>query len=114
MHEFSIADALATQVLRHAPAGALVRSVEIRDGAMRGLEPEALEMSWQAVTHGTSMEGCTLAVDQRPWTLTCGECGRSWSSPVPFAECECGNSAPTPVGGDELELVSITVDEEEH
>ncbi len=113
MHEFSIAEALASQVLRHAPAGALVRGVEIRVGALRGLEPEALQMSWQAVTYGTAIAGSTLSVDQRPWTITCSNCGRSWSSPKPFVDCVCGSASPTPVGGDELDLVSITIDEEE-
>jgi hydrogenase nickel incorporation protein HypA/HybF len=113
VHEFSIAEALASQVLRHAPAGALVRGVEIRVGALRGLEPEALQMSWQAVTHGTAIAGSTLSVDQRPWTITCSNCGRSWSSPKPFVDCVCGSASPTPVGGDELDLVSITIDEEE-
>src|SRR5664280_793489 len=113
MHEFSIAEALATQVLRHAPAAAQVRSVQIRVGALRGLEPEALEMSWEAVTHDTPIAGCALAVDQLPWTVTCSDCGRSWSSPKAFVDCACGNSSPNPVGSDELDLVSITVDEEE-
>ena len=113
VHEFSIAEALASRVLEYAPAGAIVRDVEIVVGAMRGLEPEALQMSWEAVTHGTAIAGSTLTVDQLPWTITCSNCGRSWSSPKPFVDCSCGNVAPTPTGSDELDLVSITVDEEE-
>ena len=113
MHEFSIAEALVGQVLRHAPAGACVREVEIQVGVLRGLEPEAMTMSWEAVTQDTPIAGAVLHMDVRPWTITCGECGRTWESPVPFVECACGNVSPTPVGGDELNLVSITVDEEE-
>ena len=113
VHEFSIAEALLAQVLRHAPTGAQVREVEIRVGALRGIEPEALQMSWEAVTHETAVAGCTLKMDLQPWTITCPECGRSWTSPIPFVDCTCGNTAPTPVGGDELDLVSMTVDEEE-
>ena len=113
VHEFSIAEALASRVLEYALAGAIVRDVEIVVGAMRGLEPEALQMSWEAVTHGTGMAGCTLSVEQRPWTITCSNCGRSWTGPKPFVDCVCGNTSPTPVGSDELDLVSITVDEEE-
>ena len=113
VHEFSIAEALASRVLEYAPAGAIIRDVEIVVGAMRGLEPEALQMSWEAVTHGTAIAGSTLTMDQLPWTITCSNCGRSWSSPKPFVDCSCGNVAPTPTGSDELDLVSITVDEEE-
>ena len=113
MHEFSIAEALLAQVLKHAPAGACVSDVEIRVGALRGLEPEALQMSWQAVTLGSAIEGALLTVDRLPWTITCSECGRSWESRVPFVSCECGNATPSPVGGDELDLISMTIDEDE-
>ena len=113
VHEFSIAEALATQVLRHAPARGVVREVEIRVGALRGLEPEAMNMSWEAVTHDTALAGSVLRMDLRPWTLTCPACGRAWESPVPFAECECGETSPRPTASDELDLISMTVDEEE-
>ncbi len=113
MHEFSIADALAAQILRRAPAGRRVREVEIRVGALRGLEPAAMEMCWEAVTHDTALAGSVLVMDMRPWTLTCPACGRAWESPVPFAECSCGEASPRPTAGDELDLVSMTVDEDD-
>ena len=105
MHEFSIAEALAAQVLRHAPASGRVSEVEIRVGALRGLEPEAMKMCWDAVTHDTPLAGSVLRIDLRPWTLTCPACGRALESPVPFAECSCGEASPRPTAGDELDLV---------
>ena len=113
VHEFSIAEALAAQVQRHAPAGGQVREVEIVVGALRGLEPDALRMSWEAVTHGTPIAGATLRIDLRPWSIACGSCGRTWTSPVPFVTCACGDPAPVPTAGDELDLVALTIDEEE-
>jgi hydrogenase nickel incorporation protein HypA/HybF len=112
VHEFSIADALATQVILHAPAGRRVREVEIRVGALRGLEPEAMEMCWDAVTHDTVLAGSVLVMDIRPWSLACPSCGRVWESPVPFADCVCGEVAPRPTATDELDLVSMTVEDE--
>ncbi len=113
VHEFSIAEALAAQVQRHAPAAGRVREVEISVGALRGLEPEALQMCWEAVTHDTPIAGSILRVDLRPWSIACSSCGRTWTSPVPFVACACGDPAPVPTAGDELELVALTVDEEE-
>ena len=113
MHEFSIAEALAAQILRRAPAGRRVREVEIRVGALRGLEPEAMKMCWDAVTHDTALTGSILVMDMRPWSLACPACGRVWESPVPFAECSCGEASPRPTAGDELDLVSMTVDGDE-
>jgi hydrogenase nickel incorporation protein HypA/HybF len=113
VHEFSIAEALAEQVLGHAPVRGRVSQVEIRVGALRGLEPEAMNMSWDAVTFETSLAGSVLVMDMRPWTLTCPACGRAWDSPVPFAECSCGEASPRPTAGDELDLVSMTVEEDD-
>jgi hydrogenase nickel incorporation protein HypA/HybF len=111
VHEFSIAEALATQVATYAPATGRIRIVEIRVGALRGLETESLAMCWQAVTGGTPLDGSTLEVEQLPWTLDCGMCGRTWTSPVPFVTCECGNESPAPTAGDELNLVAISYDD---
>ena len=112
MHEFSIAEALVGQVQRHARPGARIREIEIVVGALRALEPESLQVCWQAVTGGTDLEGSTLTIDQRPWTLHCPQCGREWTSAVPFETCECGNPAPDPRGTDELDLVAITIEED--
>ena len=113
MHEFSIAEALAGQVLRHAPASARIREVEIRVGVLRGLEPEAMAMSWEAVTMETPLAGSKLVMDLRPWQIACAQCGRAWTSATPYGPCECGNDSPTPTGGDELDLISMTVEEDD-
>jgi hydrogenase nickel incorporation protein HypA/HybF len=113
VHELSIAEALAAQVLSHAPAGARVREVEIRIGAMRGLEPDSLGMCWEAVTFGTPMAGSSLKMDLLPWSIRCSVCGREWTSPVPFVSCACGNPTPAPLGTDELDLIAITVDQDD-
>jgi hydrogenase nickel incorporation protein HypA/HybF len=109
MHEFSIAEAIATEVNKLAPA-CRVTAVEVRIGALRGLEAESLRMCWEAATHDTSLAGSQLEVDQRPWTIACADCGRTWESRVPFVPCACGNPAPAPTAGDELQVVSVTVE----
>jgi hydrogenase nickel incorporation protein HypA/HybF len=112
VHEFSIAEALAAQVARHTPAGRVV-VVELRVGPLRGIEPEALRMCWEAVTHATPLEGAVLEVESLPWSITCESCGRSWASAAPFVTCTCGDANTRPTGGDELDLVAITVDDGE-
>jgi hydrogenase nickel incorporation protein HypA/HybF len=112
VHEFSIAQALAGQVLRYAPPSGRVRGVKIRVGPLRGIEPESLRMCWEAVTIGTPIAESVLDVDLRQWSIRCPTCGRSWDSPVPFVTCTCGEAEPVPQGGDELDLVSLTVDED--
>jgi hydrogenase nickel incorporation protein HypA/HybF len=111
VHELSIAASIADQVGRHAPALGRVRAVEIRVGALRGLETTSLELCWQAVTHGSALAGSQLVVDQLPWSLACPTCGRTWSSAVPFVSCSCGEPAPHPTGSDELDLVALSVED---
>ncbi len=111
VHEFSIAEALAAQVRRNAPPGAIVREVEIRVGPLRGLDPDAMAMCWDAVTHDTPLAGAVLRIDSIPWTITCPGCGRTWSESVPFVECPCGEPNAVPSGGDELDLIALVVDE---
>ena len=112
VHEFSLAEALAAQVALYAPAGGRVLEVEIRVGALRGLEPEAMRMCWDAVTYQTPLAGSNLLMDARPWSLACPACGRQWESPVPFVDCECGEQSPNPTADDELLLVAISTEDD--
>jgi hydrogenase nickel incorporation protein HypA/HybF len=112
VHEYAIAQAIADQVHRHAAAPGRVREVEIRVGALRGLEPESLRLCWEAVTFDTPLAASVLRVDLRPWSLTCPACESTWTSPVPFVTCACGEVAPAAQGGDELELVALVVDDD--
>jgi len=112
MHELSIAEAIEAQARLHAPPGGRIRSVEIRVGALRGLERTSLEMCWQAVTQESPLAGSELVVEMLPWQIDCPSCGRSWTSPVPFVTCSCGEERPNPTASDELDLISMTVEEE--
>lgn len=111
MHEMSIAQALLEVVRSHTPPGATVRAVRVLAGPMRAIEPLALRWAWQALTDGTPLGGAALELDQPPWTLHCDACGRRFESEDLFAACACGGATPRPVGGDELRVVSLTVDE---
>ncbi len=108
MHEFHLAEALADQVRKVAPSQATVTDVQVRLGPQRVVEPESLRMGWESVTLKTPLEGVALDIDQEQWSLLCSECGRSWTSETRFVACPCG-ATPKAMGGDDLQLVSITV-----
>lgn len=110
MHELSIAEALLEQVCRHTPAGAKVRSVTVRVGPLRGIEPDAMRMGWNAVIPGTVCHSAELCLEMLPWQLSCPQCRRRWSSDELYVLCECGCAMPHPVGGNELDLMSLDVD----
>lgn len=111
MHELSIAQALVELAREHVPPRAIVRSIKLKVGPMRGIEPTALHWAWQSAIAGTVLDGSVLDLDMLQWTLTCPKCQRQWTSADLFAVCHCGYDRPNPSGGDELQLVALTVDD---
>jgi hydrogenase nickel incorporation protein HypA/HybF len=111
MHELSIAQALMDLAVSHAPAGAVVRSLRICAGPLRGIDPEALRWAWSSVTAGHALHEAELDVQLLPWRLRCPRCAVEWTSDLPDSPCSCGCDAAYPVGGDELRLDSLEVDD---
>ncbi len=110
MHELSIAEALLEQVRRHTPPGGRVRRIKLRVGPLRGIEPEAMLVGWRAATAGTDCDSAELCMEMLPWTLCCPQCQRQWTSDELYVSCDCGCCVPHPVGGNELDLMSMDVD----
>lgn len=111
MHELSLATAVFDLARQHTPAGAIVRCVKLRAGPMRGVEPTAMQWAWASLLPGTELEHAELELEILPWTLHCPACSRQWQSDELFVPCSCGYERPNPVGGDELQLISLTVDD---
>ncbi len=111
MHELSIARSLLGLVRDNVPDGALVKSVLVCVGPLQAIEPDAMQFAWHAATDDTEFDGAELSLTLLPWELHCLECGRNWSSENWSDPCTCGSCRVDPVGGDELTLISIDVDE---
>jgi len=111
MHELSIARSLLGLVQENVPSDAAVRSVLVRVGPLQAIDPGAMQLAWHAATDDTVLDGAELSLTLVPWELCCRECGRSWSSENWSDPCTCGSCRVDPVGGDELMLISIDVDE---
>ncbi|MCC6581771.1 MAG: hydrogenase maturation nickel metallochaperone HypA [Phycisphaeraceae bacterium] len=111
MHELSLAEAVLEIVRRHAPTDATVRKVRLEAGPMRGIDRDSMDWAWRSATSGTRCDGADLDLILLPWKMHCPECGRDWETEELFVVCECGCNRPHPVGGDELRVVSLDVDE---
>jgi hydrogenase nickel incorporation protein HypA/HybF len=110
MHELSIARALLNLAAQRVPPGSRLRTVRLRAGALRCIDPVALHWAWQAATQGAAARACSIELIQLPWRICCEDCGQTFDSDRPFAPCPCGGSRQRPVGGDELILESIDVE----
>lgn len=111
MHELSIAQSILELALERTPAGTALRSVLVRAGPMRGIDPEAMELAWRSVTEGTPHAGVRLELDLPPWALRCPACGVEFEAAELHVPCRSCGGFGTPLGGDELTLMSLTVEE---
>lgn len=113
MHEFSIASALLDLVRRHLPPRGRLKRVIIEAGPLQGIDRQAMEWAWRAVTDGTGLEQAAIEIIFTPWWLHCPACGNEYAAEELATPCVCGADSSHPVGGDELRLMSLTVDEPE-
>jgi hydrogenase nickel incorporation protein HypA/HybF len=126
VHELSISSAIVETALRHA-GGRSVTRVDARIGALRQVVPESLEFYFEIVARDTGCDGAALAIEYVSAWMGCPGCRHEWDpAPQPAAghaalepvlpvfRCPaCGESAAEVRRGDELEVESIEVIEEE-
>ena len=112
MHEFSIASAVVATAVKHA-GGRRVTTVSLRLGALRQVVPGALAFAFEIVSRETLCEGARLAWEDVPARVRCASCEQtSTLERLPLRCPRCGDGAVTVVGGEELEVESIEVEEE--
>ncbi|MGA3065527.1 MAG: hydrogenase maturation nickel metallochaperone HypA [Tepidisphaeraceae bacterium] len=109
MHELSIAEAILDLARRSVPRGATLRSVRIVAGPMRAIDPDCMQIAWQ----GLGQANIALNLSILPWQMQCAACGLQWEQTDLPQQCPCGSTHVRPLGGDELQLLSIEVDDPE-
>lgn len=110
MHELSLAQAIVTNVGRHAPAGERVSRVTVRVGHLRQVVPDSLRFSWEVLTDGTDLAGAELHIEHVPAVVHCGGCDADTTLDLPVPACDrCSTTEVDLVTGNEFLLVSIDV-----
>ena len=112
MHELSVSSAVVDTAVRHA-AGRQVKAVQLRVGALRQVVPESLDFYWGIVSRDTVCEGSRLEQELVAARLRCEDCDSEWGVDVPAFRCPACGGAAEVVAGEELEVESIDVREEE-
>jgi hydrogenase nickel incorporation protein HypA/HybF len=102
------------RTVANAVPGRRVLAVRLRVGACSGVVPRALEFSWDIAVDGTPLAGARLEVDTVPLTVVCRDCGARTELPDPVGvRClQCAGRSVDVVGGRELEVASVEVDDE--
>jgi hydrogenase nickel incorporation protein HypA/HybF len=113
VHELSLSTAILDTVLRHAE-GRRVNSVQMRIGTLRQVVPDSLDFYFGIVSRETLCEGALLEQEVVAARLRCRECGGEWEPELPIFRCaQCDGGAVDTVAGEEFEIESIVVSEEE-
>jgi hydrogenase nickel incorporation protein HypA/HybF len=113
MHELSIAQEIMRIVeserARHGFQ--TVSLVHVRAGALSGVDPGALALSWEAVCADTFAAGSRVEVDLVEGLLTCRDCGaRTAADALPEKCPECGSLRLHLDGATGLDIVSLEVE----
>ena len=113
MHELSISAAVVDTAVRHA-RGRPVTLVSLRVGQLRQVVADSLDFYFGIVARGTLCEGARLEQELVAARLRCRECDREWAVDEPAFRCpSCDGAAVEVLCGEELEVESIEVEEEE-
>ncbi len=116
MHELSIAqsilDAVATETARRPGSRAL--KVGVRIGPLSGVDPDSLSFCFDALVKGSELEPLVLDIDRRERVQRCSRCSATFAVKAYELTCpQCGEFQTDCVGGDELELSYVELEDKE-
>ncbi|SRR6056297_438108 len=115
MHELSIAISLVDVAGEEARRLELtgIRSVHVKLGALSGVVKESLRLAFELARDGSLLDGADLVIEDVPVTIHCPTCGGpSLADSVQQLRCaRCGTLSGDVIGGRELELVGLEVDQ---
>jgi hydrogenase nickel incorporation protein HypA/HybF len=115
MHELSIAQSVLEAVRAEAGRrpGARVCKVGLRVGELAGLDPEALRFGFEVLVRETDLEGLQLEIEHCPRRQHCSQCGHEFVPRDYEIACPgCGAARTECIGGDELEVAYLEIEEE--
>ena len=92
-------------------AGRRVLVVRLQVGALSGVLPDAMRFCFDLATAGTPLEGARLEVEEVPGRLRCRTCGEESPCPDLVRLCPCGSADVEVVGGEDLRVASVDVEE---
>ena len=114
MHEFSLVEALIEAVgaeLKSRP-GARIRTVNLRVGELRQVEPSTMEFCWDAAVQDTPLAGSRLQIERVEAVARCTRCHVEFPVKENWFECpSCHATGGELLAGRELSLAAIEIDE---
>ena len=114
MHELGIAASILDCVDREAERhpGAHISKVGVKIGELAGVDADALQFGFEVLVKDTEREPLALVVELVPRVQRCSKCEYEFRM-TDFDPCcpLCGECATTCIGGEELDIAYMEVDE---
>jgi hydrogenase nickel incorporation protein HypA/HybF len=114
MHELSIANSIleAVRKERERLNGARITKVGVRVGELAGVDPEALSFGFEVLVKDTDLAPLALEIESSLRRHECSRCKRVFAVVDYQMDCpDCGSTETRCIGGDELELAYLEVEE---
>lgn len=114
MHEVGIAQSILDAGRTEAAqlAGSQLKRIGVRIGVLCGVDLQALEFALMAIQAGTEFEGIQIDLQICLRKNRCSGCGHEFETELYSEPCpKCANPDVQLIGGTELELACIEVDE---
>jgi len=114
MHELSIANSIleAVRTERERLNGARVTKVGVRIGELAGVDPEALGFGFEILVKDSGLEPLRLEIESVPRRHECSQCRHVFTVVDYRVDCPaCGSTETRCIGGDELDLAYLEVEE---
>jgi hydrogenase nickel incorporation protein HypA/HybF len=116
MHEMGIACeviAAARAEARRHPGKALQR-IGVRIGELAAVDAEALRFCFEAITRDTDLRSLELDIEICPFRFRCAACGHEFVVRNYETRCpKCADTQTECVGGQELDLTYLEVEDDE-
>jgi len=115
MHEIGIAESVLESVRAELGKRPGSRGVEIglKVGELSGVEPEALRFSLESLVLGTDLEPMRVQIETCLRRYRCSSCNAEFPADEWDIVCpRCGGRETQRIGGDELELSYLELEEE--
>ena len=113
MHEMSLCESIVQILEENAKSQgfAKVKTVWLEIGGLSGVEPEAMRVSFDAVTRGTLADRARLEIIEVPGQAWCLQCARNVAVKQRFDACpDCGGYLLQVTGGEERRNKELEVE----
>jgi hydrogenase nickel incorporation protein HypA/HybF len=116
VHEMGIANSILEAVEKEASryAGTRARKVGVRIGELAAIDAESLKFCFEVLARDTILDGLQLEIELCPRRHHCSDCECTFIVRDYDCRCpQCNQIAMECIGGDELELAYVEVEENE-